>query len=113
MTEVRCVLDAKAQLGECPVWSAVDELSATVNTSAGQRKLLTEQENAWLIAPEFVAGVNNHRAPEVPGWPVLPTMRVLHRAQEIWDRKHGTQALPGRPVPEPAPRPNPDPVVAR
>jgi hypothetical protein len=29
---------------------------------------------------------------------VLPAMRVLHRAQEIWDAKYGKQELPGRPV---------------
>ena len=25
MTAVRCVLDARAELGECPVWSAAEE----------------------------------------------------------------------------------------
>jgi 2-hydroxy-4-carboxymuconate semialdehyde hemiacetal dehydrogenase len=38
------------------------------------------------------------REPKVPGWSVLPAMRVLHRVQEEWDKRHGVQVLPGRPV---------------
>jgi hypothetical protein len=29
---------------------------------------------------------------------MLPAMRVLHRAQEDRDARHGKQVLPGRPV---------------
>ena len=38
------------------------------------------------------------REPLVPGWSVLPAMRVLHRGQEQWDAKYGKQVVPGRPV---------------
>jgi len=76
----------------------VDELASTIVTSDGERPIPTEQENAEQIAPEFVDAVEHGREPAVPGWSVLPAMRVLHRAQEKWDATHGKQVLPGRPV---------------
>jgi 2-hydroxy-4-carboxymuconate semialdehyde hemiacetal dehydrogenase len=76
----------------------VDELTSIMTTSEGERPIPTEQENAELIAPEFVEAVRDGREPFVPGWSVLPTMRVLHRVQEEWDAKHGKQVIPGRPV---------------
>jgi 2-hydroxy-4-carboxymuconate semialdehyde hemiacetal dehydrogenase len=76
----------------------VDELTSLLTTSEGERPIPTEQENAELIAPEFVEAVRDGREPFVPGWSVLPAMRVLHRVQEQWDAKHGTQLIPGRPV---------------
>ncbi|WP_214371260.1 Gfo/Idh/MocA family protein [Pseudonocardia sp. H11422] len=76
----------------------VDELTSTMTTSDGMRPIPSEQENAELIAPEFLDAVENGREPAVPGWSVLPAMRVLHRVQEDWDAKHGKQTLPGRPV---------------
>lgn len=69
----------------------------TIGTE-GPRDILTERENAWLPARDFVKAVYENRDPLVPGWSVLPTMRVLHRAQEIWDGVYGKQILPGRPV---------------
>jgi 2-hydroxy-4-carboxymuconate semialdehyde hemiacetal dehydrogenase len=76
----------------------VDELTSTLTTRDGTAAIPSEQENAELIAPDFVRAVSAGREPLVPGWSVLPTMRVLHRAQEEWDAKHGKQVLPGRPV---------------
>ncbi len=76
----------------------VDELTATMATGDGKQPIAVEQENAWLVAQDFVAAVRHGREPLVPGWSVLPTMRVLHRAQEQWDAKYGAQVLPGRPV---------------
>ena len=76
----------------------VDELTSLMTTSDGERPIPTEQENAELIAPEFVEAVRDGREPFVPGWSVLPAMRVLHRVQEQWDAKHGKQLIPGRPV---------------
>jgi 2-hydroxy-4-carboxymuconate semialdehyde hemiacetal dehydrogenase len=76
----------------------VDELRSTLTTGDGERPIPTEQENAELIAPEFVAAVETGREPAVPGWSVLPAMRVLHRVQESWDARYGKQVLPGRPV---------------
>jgi 2-hydroxy-4-carboxymuconate semialdehyde hemiacetal dehydrogenase len=34
----------------------------------------------------------------VPGWSVLPAMRILEAVQNEWDGKHGRQSLPGRPL---------------
>ncbi len=76
----------------------VDELRSTLTTGQGEQPIRSEQENAELIAPEFVAAVEAGREPAVPGWSVLPAMRILHRAQERWDARYGKQLLPGRPV---------------
>jgi 2-hydroxy-4-carboxymuconate semialdehyde hemiacetal dehydrogenase len=76
----------------------LDELGSVLTQGSGDQKIATERENAWLAARDFVAAVKDGREPMVPGWSVLPTMRVLHRAQEIWDSRHGKQLLPGRPV---------------
>ncbi len=76
----------------------VDELTSTLRVKDGERPVRSEQENAELIAPDFVRAVAEGREPLVPGWSVLPTMRVLHRVQEDWDAKYGKQVLPGRPV---------------
>jgi 2-hydroxy-4-carboxymuconate semialdehyde hemiacetal dehydrogenase len=75
-----------------------DERRATLTTGDGESRIASEQENAELIAPDFVEAVANGREPHVPGWSVLPAMRILHRVQEEWDARHGKQRLPGRPV---------------
>jgi hypothetical protein len=76
----------------------VDELTSTLTTGDGPKRIPSEQENAELIAPDFVAAVATGREPKVPGWSVLPTMRVLHRVPENWDARFGKQPLPGRPI---------------
>jgi 2-hydroxy-4-carboxymuconate semialdehyde hemiacetal dehydrogenase len=76
----------------------VDELTSMYTTREGERPIPTEQENAELIAPDFVRAVQEGREPFVPGWSVLPAMRVLHHVQEEWDAKYGKQLLPGRTV---------------
>ena len=77
----------------------VDELTSTLKVKDGTRPIPSEEENAHLIAPDFVRAVAAGREPLVPGWSVLPTMRVLHRVQDKWDARYGEQALPGRPTP--------------
>ncbi|HEY3262257.1 MAG TPA: Gfo/Idh/MocA family oxidoreductase [Pseudonocardiaceae bacterium] len=76
----------------------VDELASVYSTSEGERPIPTEQENAELIGPDFVEAIKEEHEPFVPGWSVLPAMRVLHLAQERWDARFGKQVLPGRPV---------------
>jgi 2-hydroxy-4-carboxymuconate semialdehyde hemiacetal dehydrogenase len=76
----------------------VDERRSVMFTGDGEQPIASEQENAELIAPDFVRAVKEGREPAVPGWSVLPAMRVLHRVQEDWDQRHGAQVLPGRPV---------------
>ena len=75
-----------------------DERRSTLTTGDGERPIPSEKENAELIAPDFIEAVEKGRDPHVPGWSVLPAMRILHRVQEEWDARHGTQTLPGRPV---------------
>jgi 2-hydroxy-4-carboxymuconate semialdehyde hemiacetal dehydrogenase len=77
----------------------VDELTSTLRDKQGQQAIPSEQANAELIGPDFVRAVAAGRDPLVPGWSVLPTMRVLQRAQNDWDARYGKQALPGRPLP--------------
>jgi len=76
----------------------IDERRSVLYTADGEQSIASEQQNAELIAPDFVRAVAAGREPKVPGWSVLPAMRVLHRAQEDWDATHGKQVLPGRPV---------------
>jgi len=76
----------------------VDERTATMFTGDGPQPIASEQENAQLILPDFVRAVAEGHEPHVPGWSVLPAMRVLHQVQETWDAQHGKQTLPGRPV---------------
>jgi 2-hydroxy-4-carboxymuconate semialdehyde hemiacetal dehydrogenase len=76
----------------------LDELRATLTTGAGETRIASERENAWLTSRDFVAAVRENREPLVPGWSVLPTMRVLQAAQGQWDEIHGRRVLPGRPV---------------
>ena len=76
----------------------LDENRNTLTTSAGTREIATERENAWRCVQDFVIALREGREPHVPGWSVLPTMRILHQAQEQWDALHGRQRLPGRPV---------------
>ncbi|WP_298281321.1 Gfo/Idh/MocA family protein [Acidocella sp.] len=76
----------------------LDELSATLTTGAGTGPALSEHENAWAIARDFVAALNEARAPLVTGRSVLPVMRVLERVQREWDARHGEQSIPGRPL---------------
>lgn len=75
-----------------------DERRATITTREGERRVASEQRNAELIAPDFVHAVRAGRDPAVPGWSVLPAMRVLHQVQSEWDARHGARPLPGRPV---------------
>lgn len=76
----------------------IDENRNTLSTGDGTVEIATERENAWLIARDFVDALREGREPLVPGWSVLPTMRVLQQGQDQWDAVHGRQVLPGRPV---------------
>jgi 2-hydroxy-4-carboxymuconate semialdehyde hemiacetal dehydrogenase len=75
----------------------VNERRSTLHTSKGKQDIASEKENAELIAPDFVRAISEGREPWVPGWSVLPAMRVLDRVQSEWDAKHGAQLIPGRP----------------
>ena len=75
----------------------IDERRSVMHTADGEQHIASEQQNAELIAPDFVRAAEG-REPAVPGWSVLPAMRVLHQVQEAWDERHGVQVLPGRPV---------------
>src|ERR671933_1866744 len=52
MTEVRCVLDAKAELGECPVWSAEEQALYWVDIRAPALHRLdpaTGENRTWAM----------------------------------------------------------------
>jgi hypothetical protein len=72
--------------------------TSTLTVQEGSRPIPAEHENAELIAPDSVRAVAEGLDPLVPGWSVLPTVRVLHRVQEDWGARCGKQALPWRPT---------------
>src|SRR4029079_3497823 len=93
----------------------VNERKSTMFTGAGKKQIASEQENAELIAPDFVKAIKDGRDPAVPGWSVLPAMRVLHRVQSDLDARHGAQLIPGRPFlcPGAGPTGQPQPLNAK
>jgi 2-hydroxy-4-carboxymuconate semialdehyde hemiacetal dehydrogenase len=77
-----------------------DELKGTLTTGEGEIAVAPQKEECGMALRDFLAAVRDRREPIVSGRSVLPAMRVLERAQENWDRRHGRQALPGRPLSE-------------
>jgi 2-hydroxy-4-carboxymuconate semialdehyde hemiacetal dehydrogenase len=75
-----------------------EERRSTLTTRGGDHPISSEQQNAQLIAPDFINAVRKGEEPAVPGWSVLPAMRILNQVQESWDARHGARPLPGRPV---------------
>ncbi|WP_158818091.1 Gfo/Idh/MocA family protein [Methylocapsa sp. S129] len=76
-----------------------DELKALLTTGDGEIAMAAQQEECAMALRDFVQAAREGRDSAVPGWSVLPTMRVLERVQQDWDRRHGARALPGRPLP--------------
>jgi 2-hydroxy-4-carboxymuconate semialdehyde hemiacetal dehydrogenase len=77
----------------------LDVFAETLTTAAGARPIDSEEANCWRLTHDFIAAVRDQRDPLVPGDSVLPAMRALATAQEIWDDRYGTRSLPGRPLP--------------
>jgi 2-hydroxy-4-carboxymuconate semialdehyde hemiacetal dehydrogenase len=75
-----------------------DELKATVTTGDGEIATIQQHQECAMALFDFIEAVREGRETAVPGWSVLPTMRVLERVQRHWDERHGAQALPGRPL---------------
>jgi 2-hydroxy-4-carboxymuconate semialdehyde hemiacetal dehydrogenase len=75
-----------------------DEMKGTMTTGDGEVKVAPQQRECQMAAEDFIGAVRDKREPAVPGSSVLPTMRVLEAVQDIWDRRYGRQALPGRPL---------------
>jgi 2-hydroxy-4-carboxymuconate semialdehyde hemiacetal dehydrogenase len=76
----------------------LDVFAGTMTTRAGARTIDSEERNCWRVTLDFVEAVAEGREPLVPGASVLPAMRALEAVQLGWDRTHGRQALPGRPI---------------
>ena len=75
-----------------------DERRATLTTGDGEQPIATEQENAELIAPDFVDAVAKGREPPCPAGRCCPPCGCCTRCRSEWDARHGKQTLPGRPV---------------
>ena len=69
-----------------------------LSSSESDHLMELESDNCALVTRDFVQAVKDNRQPAVTGESVLPAMRVLQIAQDNWDKKHGTQVLPGRPL---------------
>jgi 2-hydroxy-4-carboxymuconate semialdehyde hemiacetal dehydrogenase len=76
-----------------------DELKGTVTTHDGESPVEPQQRECQLAAFDFLEAIRRGREPTVPGWSVLPAMRLLERAQRKWDERYGATTLPGRPLP--------------
>lgn len=74
----------------------VDEIAGTSTTGAGLQTVESEHHNAWRVARDFVAAIDEARPPLVTGRSVLPAMRVLDQVQHRWDQRYGQRNLPGR-----------------
>jgi 2-hydroxy-4-carboxymuconate semialdehyde hemiacetal dehydrogenase len=75
----------------------LDIFNSTLTTGQGAQPAAREADNCALLTQDFVNAVRDGRAPAVTGESVLPAMAVLQTAQDRWDRRHGAQAIPGRP----------------
>ena len=69
-------------------------LEGTLTTGADTESIESEQENCTRCTVDFVAALEQGRAPAVPG------RAVLQEVQDRWDAVHGRQSLPGRPLEE-------------
>ena len=69
-----------------------------LSSSESDHLMELESDNCALVTRDFVQAVKDNRQPAVTGESVLPAMRVLQIAQDNWDKKHGKQVLPGRPL---------------
>lgn len=76
----------------------LDVFASTFTTADGPRPTASEEENCWRVTLDFLAAVEEGRPPLVSGESVLPGIRALAAAQQSWDRIHGPQPLPGRPI---------------
>lgn len=75
-----------------------DILGNTLRTEAGVVAIEDEQTNCARVIDDFLAAVQNSRAPLTSGPSVLPAMRLLQQVQVAWDARYGAVALPGRPI---------------
>lgn len=46
---------------------------------------MPQQEECATALRDFIGAVRAGREPAVPGWSVLPTMRVVERVERHWD----------------------------
>jgi 2-hydroxy-4-carboxymuconate semialdehyde hemiacetal dehydrogenase len=76
----------------------LDGFRNTLATGDGVQDVTPEAEICGLVSRDFIEAIQEGREPAVPGYSVLPTMRVLQEAQDQWDRRHGVHSIPGRPL---------------
>jgi 2-hydroxy-4-carboxymuconate semialdehyde hemiacetal dehydrogenase len=74
-----------------------DILAGTLRTESGTVPIESEQDNCARVVFDFLDAVQHGRPPLAAGPSVLPAMRVLQQVQDEWDRRYGSQPIPGRP----------------
>jgi 2-hydroxy-4-carboxymuconate semialdehyde hemiacetal dehydrogenase len=74
-----------------------DILAGTLRTESGTVPIESEQDNCARVVFDFLDAVQQGRPPLAAGPSVLPAMRVLQQVQDEWDRRYGSQPIPGRP----------------
>ncbi|HEX6142938.1 MAG TPA: Gfo/Idh/MocA family oxidoreductase [Geminicoccaceae bacterium] len=75
-----------------------DILGPSLRTEEGTIQIEDEQTNCARVIRDFVGAIRAGRPPRVAGPSVIPAMQVLQAVQDDWDRRHGPQPLPGRPL---------------
>lgn len=64
----------------------LDILRGTLKQGVNELTVESEQDNNAQVARDFVEAVRNDREPLVPGYSVLPAMRVLHQIEQSQQR---------------------------
>ncbi len=75
-----------------------DIFGSTLTTGATTSSMESEEAICALLTRDFVQAVLECREARVSGASVMPAMHVLESIQGAWDRAHGEQVLPGRPL---------------
>lgn len=93
MTEVRCILDGKAELGECPVWSAEERTLYWVDILAPALHRLASATGAtrtWKL-PQSIGSFGLREA----GGAVLKTIFITSLSHDLPANKLAAKPLSG------------------
>lgn len=76
----------------------LDEITGQFAIGPTLTTAISEHENAWSIARDFIHSIQTQTPPLVTGRSVLPVLRVLQKVQDDWDKQYHQQDIPGRPL---------------
>ena len=84
-----------------------DQRNSTFTSSGGVLAIDKPFEHLHRVTRDFVEAVESGREPGIPGWAVLPSMRVIQEVQDRWDKHCGArgESINGRPLTGPTSTP--------